>query len=126
MCTYLAAIDNGTIATEDLYSPGSKDSPLPNHKCQQLLQKYFFNNKKQLSFSILNIFLSFLSNQLIKFSLSQFFTVKNLKAMGADPNLRKELFMALLQVADEFSHRSAGASQLHQVFFTYCFSIGKT
>ena len=116
MCSYLAAMETNSLHTKDLcFADPCNISPLPSDQCQRLLQTYFFKNTKNLSFTILNIFLNFLSNQLIKFSLSQFFTVNNLKAMGANPALRTDLLLALLQVSDEFSRRSAGAAQILQV-----------
>lgn len=121
VCNYLAAAENGTLEKQDLHftTPNTNVSPLPSNVCHQILQKYFFEDIENISFTILNIFLNFMSNQLVKFSLSQFFTVENLKAMGAKPSIRNELVMALLRVAKDFSTRSAGVSLKKQVLETF-------
>jgi hypothetical protein len=120
VCNYLAALENNTLHSKDLcFTAPCNVSSLSSDHCQRMLQDHFFKNTKSPSFTVLNIFLNFLSNQLIKFSLSQFFTVSNIKAMGADPTLRKDLLLALLQVSDEFSHRSAGIAQSLQVHLVH-------
>ena len=71
VCNYLFAVDNDTISSTDLCFVGAKCnvSSLSPQQCSHLLQKYFFESKSSLSFTILNIFLNFTSNQLIKFTL---------------------------------------------------------
>eukprot|EP00026_Physarum_polycephalum_P000019 Phypoly_transcript_00019.p1 GENE.Phypoly_transcript_00019~~Phypoly_transcript_00019.p1 ORF type:complete len:3090 (+),score=490.35 Phypoly_transcript_00019:142-9411(+) len=117
VCNYLLALETNTLSSKDLcFTPPAKRNveALSSQQCAGLLDKYFFKDTPNLSFSILNIFLNFFSAQLIKFTQSQFFMVGNLIAMGAKGTLRAELVIAIMNVSVDFSHRSAGVVRKSQ------------
>jgi hypothetical protein len=118
VCNYLLALETDALASKDLcFTPPAKRNveALSSQQCSRLLDKFFFKDTSNLSFSILNIFLNFFSAQLIKFTQSQFFMVGNLIAMGAKGTLRAELVAAIMHVSVDFSHRSAGVVRKSQV-----------
>lgn len=116
VCNYLKYVQNNRIQTDDLiFSPPEQRNieVLSSTECATLLEDFF--EAKNLSFSVLNIFLNFFSAQLIKFGKSQYFTVANLMSMGCEGRLRKDVVLAILKVSEDFSHRSAGVVSRSQV-----------
>ncbi|XP_078588710.1 uncharacterized protein LOC144869352 [Branchiostoma floridae x Branchiostoma japonicum] len=109
VCHYLEALDRATIDETDIPLSGPKRvTPLPAKRCQDLLRKYF-STGVDLSFTIVEIFLSVLADQLKKFSASQYFRTANLRMMLGDKQqhqVRRNLFTALLDVSKEFASRS--------------------
>lgn len=65
-----------------------------------------------MSFTILNVFLSFFAEQLVKFTQSPYFTVESLKAMLEERGgkVREQLVRSLLEVSTDFAQRSANVS----------------
>src|SRR5204862_1066066 len=84
-CHYLNFLDRNEIDTKDVLFCTEKaiKEPLPAERCQNLIAKYFFNKNAEdiSSFRFVEIFINVLANQLVRLSLSQFFTVDNLKLM---------------------------------------------
>ncbi|CAH1258852.1 RNF213 [Branchiostoma lanceolatum] len=109
VCHYLDALDRATIDETDIPLSGPKRvTPLPAKRCKDLLRKYF-STGADLSFTIVEIFLSVLADQLKKFSASQYFRTANLRIMLGDKQehqVRRNLFTALLEVSKEFASRS--------------------
>ncbi|XP_078659777.1 uncharacterized protein LOC144904631 [Branchiostoma floridae x Branchiostoma belcheri] len=109
VCHYLEALDRATIDETDIPLSGPKRvNPLPAKRCKDLLRKYF-STGTDLSFTIVEIFLSVLADQLKKFSASQYFRTANLRIMLGEKQehqVRRNLFRALLDVSKEFASRS--------------------
>ena len=112
VCQYLDIYDQDRIDwTEVVFSGPEKSKPLPAHRCQELLAKYF-SLDTYTNFTTLRTFLTVLADQLLKFSKSAFFKIDSLDAMlGEDAqDVRKNLFKALLQVSKGFARRAITAS----------------
>ncbi|CAG8442611.1 13450_t:CDS:10 [Gigaspora rosea] len=104
---YLDAHDCNVINAVDLIFDDEQQS-LSNSRCQQLLQKYFFDKCSPdiVSYRFLEIFVNVLANQLFLMSSSVFFRVDTLKYIGADKNIRKTLLETLMEVSKDFATRS--------------------
>lgn len=115
VCHYLDLLRKGTIDITDIYFSGTNRVPaLSDDRCRCLLKEYFPNNT-DMSFSLVNIFLNVLSDQLKKLSCSYFFRTANIKTMIKDSqNVKTEVFKAMLDVSREFSMRSVHASRQEQ------------
>ena len=108
VCQYLDTFDRGCIESTEIHFSGSKKSkPLPTHRCQKLLAKYF-STYANITFTTLHTFLGVLADQLLKFSKSAFFKIENLKSMVGEEaqDVRNNLFHALLEVSKEFASRA--------------------
>ena len=107
VCHYLDAYECGSLENKDLVFSGSTQlKPLPHARCRHLLAKYF-SATGDMSFTVLEIFLNVLADQLMKFSTSQYFRTYNLKVMlKGDHEVRTQLFRSLLEVSQEFAARS--------------------
>ena len=118
VCCYLNSKEKGTLDTEDLYLSGVNGAKcLPAEKCKDLLRNHF-SPSSDLSFSVVNIFLSVLADQLKKLSSSMFFRSSNLSAMLGEKeinNVKSTLVRALLEFSTEFSTRSVQACREEQV-----------
>ncbi|POG65439.1 hypothetical protein GLOIN_2v424565 [Rhizophagus irregularis DAOM 181602=DAOM 197198] len=109
-CHYLNLLDRNDIDSKEILFRTDKaiKDPLPVERCQNLIEKYFFNkgNKDISSFRFVEIFINVLADQLVRFSSSQFFTVDNLKLMVKETNIRKLILSTLLDVSKDFATRS--------------------
>ncbi|CAB4437490.1 unnamed protein product [Rhizophagus irregularis] len=110
-CNYLNLLDNDEIdAKEILFRTNEAiKEPLPVERCQNLIEKYFFNenNKDISSFRFVEIFVNVLADQLVRFSSSLFFTVDNLKLMVKETtNIRKLILKTLMDGSKDFATRS--------------------
>ena len=91
-----------------------KAKVLPSGKCRELLSEVFAK-EPNMSFTILNVFVSVLANQLRDFSQSSYFRVHHLKQMTTESgSVRNFLFDSLVNVALEFATRSVTVSRIKQ------------
>ena len=112
VCQYLNIFDRAEIDSKEVHFSGPKTSkPLPASRCQQLLAKYFASDA-DVTFTTLHTFLDVLAHQLLKFSKSAFFKLENLESMvgNESQNVRKNLFLALLEVSMDFASRAITTS----------------
>ena len=112
VCQYLDVFDRDRIESEEVhFSEPNKSKPLSTGRCQELLAKYFLSSA-DVTFTTLHIFLAVLAEQLLKFSKSAFFKVKNIKFMAGHEatSVRKDLFQALLNVSKQFASRAIKTS----------------
>jgi hypothetical protein len=109
-CHYLNLLDRKDIDSKEILFRTDKaiKDPLPVERCQNLIEKYFFNkgNKDISSFRFVEIFINVLADQLVRFSSSQFFTVDNLKLMVKETNIRELILKTLIDVSKDFATRS--------------------
>ncbi|PKY23579.1 hypothetical protein RhiirB3_526609, partial [Rhizophagus irregularis] len=109
-CHYLNSLDRKDIDSKEILFRTDKaiKDPLPVERCQNLIEKYFFNkgNKDISSFRFVEIFINVLADQLVRFSSSQFFTVDNLKLMVKETNIRNLILTTLINVSKDFATRS--------------------
>ncbi|RIA89917.1 hypothetical protein C1645_805996 [Glomus cerebriforme] len=109
-CNYLNLLDRNEIDTKEILFKTNEaiKEPLPVERCQNLLEKYFFNknNKDISSFRFVEIFVNVLADQLVRFSSSQFFTVYNLKLMVKETNIRNLILRTLMDGSKDFATRS--------------------
>eukprot|EP00741_Cyanophora_paradoxa_P015457 tig00020892_g14920.t1 len=114
VCRYLQALESGRLSIEDVAvvqrNAGSAAGvrPIPLQQCRALLRKYFFDNARvprNASFSALRTFINVLACQLVSFSKSPFFKVRNLAfAMaGNSGDVRALLLGSLIDMAAEFA-----------------------
>ncbi|CAG8651961.1 17470_t:CDS:2, partial [Acaulospora morrowiae] len=119
---YLDAYDRDVIDQTNILFNKSQAAEiiLPPERCQQLLQKYFFDKKAKdvASFRFLEIFLEMFADQLVRMSKSTFFRVEELELMVSDQNIRKTLLETLLTISMEFATRSIDtkAEQMKNLF----------
>ncbi|PKY48629.1 hypothetical protein RhiirA4_525636 [Rhizophagus irregularis] len=109
-CHYLNLLDRNDIDSKEILFRTDKaiKDPLPVERCQNLIEKYFFNkgNKDTSSFRFVEIFINVLADQLVRFSSNQFFTVDNLKLMVKETNIRNLILRTLIDVSKDFATRS--------------------
>ncbi|RIA99608.1 hypothetical protein C1645_849990 [Glomus cerebriforme] len=108
-CNYLNLLDRNEIDTKEiLFKTDKAVKPLPLERCQNLIEKYFFNKdtKDISSFRFVEIFVNVLADQLVRLSLSQFFTVGNLKLMVKEINIRNLILKTLIDGSKDFATRS--------------------
>ena len=112
VCLYLDVFDRGRIESVEVhFSEPNKLKALSTGRCQELLAKYF-SSSADVSFTTLHIFLAVLAEQLLNFSKSAFFKIKNIKFMAGHEatSVRKDLFQALLNVSKQFASRAIKTS----------------
>jgi hypothetical protein len=100
VCQYLDIFDRACIGSKEVHFSGTKMSkPLPAHRCQQLLAKYFPSD--DITFTTLHMFLRILANQLLKFSNSTFLKIANLKSAVDKKavSVRNTLFHIIMEVS---------------------------
>ncbi|PKK67516.1 hypothetical protein RhiirC2_835340, partial [Rhizophagus irregularis] len=106
-CHYLNLLDRNDIDSKEILFRTDKaiKDPLPVERCQNLIEKYFFNkgNKDTSSFRFVEIFINVLADQLVRFSSNQFFTVDNLKLMVKETNIRNLILRTLIDVSKDFA-----------------------
>ena len=109
VCQYLDIIDRACIESKEVHFSGPKMcKPLPAKRCQELLAKYFSSDVDIITFTTLHAFLGVFADQLLKFSMSAFFKIANLKSMVGNKSIsvRSNLFDALLEVSKQFASRA--------------------
>lgn len=110
VCHYLSLQDSGKLDQTDLYLSGNKRvGPLSTHVCRDLLQKHF-STSGDMSYTIVNIFLGVLADQLKKLSSSVFFRASNIQHQL----VKSELVNALKNMSTDFSSRSINACRSTQ------------
>ncbi|CAG8729743.1 3826_t:CDS:1, partial [Dentiscutata heterogama] len=118
---YLDAYDSKQLIVKDILLAGKKaiKRPINPARCQELVQKYFFegNDENIKSYRFVEIFLNVFADQLVRLSLSSFFNVNNIKLMVKDKNIRTTLLKTLLDVSKDFATRSVAtkAAQLESI-----------
>lgn len=108
VCQYLKAMDTATLDVKDLYFTGqNKLAPLPYTECRSLLRLHF-SASGDMSYTLVNIFIRVLADQLKKLSASVFFRASTLNAMLGDKqsSVKSDLVTALINTSREFAARS--------------------
>ncbi|RIA81638.1 hypothetical protein C1645_547708 [Glomus cerebriforme] len=109
-CNYLNLLNHNEIDTNEIFFRTDKaiKEPLSAERCQNLVEKYFFNKdaKDISSFRFVEIFINVLADQLVRLSSSQFFTVDNLKLMVKETNIRSIILRTFINVSKDFATRS--------------------
>ncbi|RHZ89175.1 hypothetical protein Glove_18g29 [Diversispora epigaea] len=109
VCRYLSALELNELEENDVDFKESKEI-ISTEMCQQLLDKFFFedNNPEDVSsYRFLEIFVSVFADQLMRLSSSTYFKVQNIKLMMDEPsNIRTTLVKTLLEVSKDFATRS--------------------
>ncbi|XP_067672826.1 uncharacterized protein [Haliotis asinina] len=114
VCNFLNVYKNGEIDVVDLYFSGEKQcKPLNEQRCQELLRCYF-SYDTDLSFTIVQVLLNLLADQLKKFSCSHFFrtqTVAGMLGTHQVNDVKTQVLKALLEMSKEFAARSMQSSR---------------
>ncbi|CAG8475156.1 3381_t:CDS:10, partial [Racocetra persica] len=108
---YLDAYDLNLINTVNIDL--NEEQLIPETRCRQLLQKYFFDKIAQdiKTYRFLEIFVNVLSDQLKRMSSSAFFRTETLTWMEADTNIRRTLLETLIKVSMDFATRSVNTKK---------------
>ena len=117
VCHYLKTYESKTLEKERLTLKDLEEAvPLKPDECSNLIKRNFTpKGGGDLSFNILESFLSVLAAQLRKISASPFFRPENLKAaLKVERDVRVRLFEALMEVSREFASRSVGGCKEEQ------------
>ncbi|XP_046568819.1 uncharacterized protein LOC124277192 isoform X2 [Haliotis rubra] len=113
VCNFLNVYENGEMNVVDLYFSGEKQcKPLKEQRCQELLRCYF-SFDTDLSFTVVQVFLNLLADQLKKFSCSHFFrtqTVAGMLGTHQVNDVKTQVLKALLEMSKEFATRSMQSS----------------
>lgn len=111
VCHYLHLQDAGLLDQSDIYLTGNeKVSSLSPIVCKSLMKKHF-STSGDMSYTIVNIFLGVLADQLKKLSSSVFFRTTNIQ----HERLKSELVNALKNMSTDFSSRSINACRSAQM-----------
>ncbi|XP_055995963.1 uncharacterized protein LOC125646740 isoform X2 [Ostrea edulis] len=111
VCHYLQLLDSGQLDQTDVYLTGKEKScPLSSVVCRNILQKHL-STSGNLSYTIVNIFLGVLADQLKKLSSSVFFRTSNIQHQ----TVKSELVLALKNMSTDFSSRSINACRSTQL-----------
>ncbi|XP_048248430.1 uncharacterized protein LOC124132728 [Haliotis rufescens] len=114
VCNFLNVYDKGEMDIVDLYFSGEKQcKPLKEQRCQELL-RYYFSYDTDLSFTIVQVFLNLLADQLKKFSCSHYFrtqTVAGMLGTSQVNDVKTQVLKALLEMSKEFAARSVQSSR---------------
>ncbi|CAC5397569.1 RNF213 [Mytilus coruscus] len=117
VCQYLKALDNGQLDRTDIYLTGKNTpSPLKADECRILLEKYF-SSAGDMSYTLLQIFLNVLADQLKKLSSSVFFRTSNIVVMMGEhdlPSVKSNLVKVLVESCQEFASRSVQSCRSSQ------------
>lgn len=118
VCQYLKSFEMGTLDKKNvILNGGASVKCLEAEVCKDLLRRNF-ETDSELSFSIVNIFVQILADQLKKLSSSTFLKVSRiLDMMGHEtlPTIRSSLVRALIEASKEFSSRSIAACRSTQI-----------
>lgn len=110
VCQYLNLHDLEQLNRKDIYFTGKQAvCPLSSNACRELLRKHF-SISGDMSYTIVNIFLCVLADQLKKLSSSVFFRTSNIQHQS----VKKELVNALKNMSMDFSSRSINACRSAQ------------
>lgn len=110
VCHYLNVQDSGKLDQTDLYLTGNEMvRPLSATVCRDLLDKHF-STLGDMSFTIVNIFLGVLADQLKRLSSSVFFRMSNIQ----HELIKSELVNALKSMSIDFSSRSINSCRSAQ------------
>ncbi|CAG2210254.1 RNF213 [Mytilus edulis] len=120
VCRYLKELDKGLIDKKNLYFNGPDAvKPLSQLECKKILcQK--FNTSVDMSYTLVNIFIRVLADQLKKLSSSVYFQTSTLKAITGGhkkSTVRSEIVKALVDLAGIFSIRSVHSCRKFQAAF---------
>ncbi|PKC06092.1 hypothetical protein RhiirA5_501638, partial [Rhizophagus irregularis] len=109
-CNYLNLLDNNEIDTKEILFKTDKATkePLPAERCQNLIEKYFFNKdaKDISSFRFVEIFVNILADQLVRLSSNKLLSVDNLKLVIKETNIRNLIVRTFIDVSKDFATRS--------------------
>ena len=113
VCCTLDALDRNTLNTRAVKIGAT---PLPEARCQDLLQVYLVRRMGTMSYSLMLALLRVLAAQLVSFSHSVYFDCKTLKELNLKDSLRAHLVEQALEACASFLARSVAASKvaLHQ------------
>lgn len=110
VCHYLNLHDSEQLNTTDVFFHGKQAvCPLSPGTCRELLRKHF-SISGDMSYTIVNIFIGVLADQLKKLSSSVFFRTSNIQHQF----VRKKLVNALKNMSMDFSTRSINACKAAQ------------
>ncbi|VDH96558.1 Hypothetical predicted protein [Mytilus galloprovincialis] len=120
VCRYLKALDEGSIDNNNLFFNGPDAvKPLSQRECKTILcQK--FNTLDDMSYTLVNIFIRVLADQLKKLSSSVYFQTSTLKAIMGEDNkstVRSQIVKALVHLTGIFSIRSVHTCRTFQAAF---------
>lgn len=111
VCHYLNLLDLKQLNKGDIYFNGKQAvHPLSPRACRELLRKHFLISG-DMSYTIVNIFIGVLADQLKKLSSSVFFRTSNIQHAC----VKKELVNALKNMSMDFSSRSINACRSAQI-----------
>ncbi|XP_067665929.1 uncharacterized protein [Haliotis asinina] len=114
VCHYLQKLKDDTVDSTDMYFAGENiEAPLPEDQCRILLRERF-STIGDLSFSVVNILLNVLADQLKKMSCSLFLRASNLYSMVGDNTVKRSLVETLISSSTEFATRSVGPCRQEQ------------
>ena len=120
VCVYLDALKRNTLNDNNITLDDGTQSPVPAARCIQLLQEYFeFVRTTECSFSVVDVFVRVLADQLRQFGRSHYFEVEMLRAIDRDnprgnTSVRSDIVKALVEVAKEFATRSIDVAKSAQ------------
>ncbi|GBC04618.1 hypothetical protein RclHR1_05780009 [Rhizophagus clarus] len=107
VCQFLKLYDLGKIDIKEIFvqAPESIEDPLSEEICQYLIMKYFLDDGENdiiiSSFKYIENFVNILSDQLIRLSSSQYFTISNLKLNLKEANIRSTIIKSLLSTSKD-------------------------
>ena len=109
-CNYLDLYDRDEIDTKEILfrTNNAIKNPLPVERCQNLIEKYFFNKNSAdiSSFRFVEIFVNVLADQLIRLSSSKLLTINNLKLIVKETDIRSLILRTLIDVSKDYATRS--------------------
>ncbi|XP_048242688.1 uncharacterized protein LOC124148338 [Haliotis rufescens] len=114
VCHYLQKMKDSAVDSTDMYFSGENiEEPLPEDWCRNLLREHF-STIGDLSFSVLNILVNVLADQLKKMSCSLFLRTSSLYSMVGDNTVKSSLLETLISSSTEFATRSVGPCRQEQ------------
>jgi len=108
VCRYLDLYTKKAIDDEDIFFDETVAKQLPQARCRELIQYYFFENNPETiaSYRFVEIFVRVLADQLVRLSSSSLFRVEHLNLMMRNADVRSTLLETLLRVSKDFATRS--------------------
>ncbi|CAC5402560.1 RNF213 [Mytilus coruscus] len=120
VCRYLKELDECLVDENDLYFNGPNAvKPLTKSTCRAILLKNF-NDSSDMSYTLVNVFVRVLADQLKKLSSSLYFQTSSVKAiLGKDQpmTVRSQVVKVLVDIARMFADRSVHTCRATQVAF---------
>ncbi|CAB4390800.1 unnamed protein product [Rhizophagus irregularis] len=112
VCHYLSLLDCNKIDIKEVHfrTNEATKKPLSVERCQSLIDKYIFNNNIKVvsSFRFFEIFINVLTDQLVRLSSNQHFTLNNLgnlKLIVEEANIAL-ILRILIGISKDFAARS--------------------